>query len=159
LVRAFDTTGGTLGSGMMGTFLYTAPEVMGNPQDAEVAADVYSLAMTAAFCLSGAELPVEVLRNTERVLNNLKCRAGVRAALQKALAWEPGERFGSMAEFIWALEESKIEPLEDAPAAEVVGRKKEKSFKQQRWVGNSLSQQLEQEIPKLPEADRPAAVV
>ncbi|HZF07148.1 MAG TPA: TIR domain-containing protein, partial [Thermoanaerobaculia bacterium] len=108
LVRAFDTTGGTLGGGMMGTFLYTAPEVMQEPQEAGVTADVYSLAMTAAFCLSGKELPVEVLRDTGKFLHRLACPAVVRAALEKAAAWEPERRFSSVAEFTRALKEWRM---------------------------------------------------
>jgi len=118
LVRAFDTTGGTLGGGMMGTFLYTAPEVMQEPQEAGVTADVYSLAMTAAFCLSGKELPVEVLRDTGKFLHRLACPAVVRAALEKAAAWEPERRFSSVAEFTRALKEWRMSEQETIPLAQ-----------------------------------------
>jgi eukaryotic-like serine/threonine-protein kinase len=159
LVRAFDTTGGTLGGGMMGTFIYTAPEAMGNPQEAGVAADVYSLAMTAVFCLSGADLPIEVLRDTVRFLNKLSCPAEVRAALQRAAAWEPEERFGSMAKLARALEEGAKVRAKEAPAAEVGERKKKKRSKQLWPVGISLAERLEQEIPRLHETIRAAAVL
>jgi serine/threonine-protein kinase len=62
LVRAPDTTGGTLGGGMLGTFLYCAPEAMSAPQEVGPAADLYSLAMTVVFCLHGVDLTLEVLR-------------------------------------------------------------------------------------------------
>jgi len=105
LVRAFDTTGGTLEGGMMGTFLYTAPEAMQDPQEAGATADVYSLAMTAVFCFFGKELPVEVLRDMGKFLRQLPCTAEVRSILKKATAWELKRRFGSMADFARALEE------------------------------------------------------
>ena len=112
LVRAFDTTGGTvLGGGMMGTFLYTAPEVMDEPGEASPAADVYSLAMTIAFCLFGADLPREVWRDQPSFLRKLPCSAELRAVLEKAIADNPEQRFGSVAELVLALES-----LDDSPA-------------------------------------------
>jgi formylglycine-generating enzyme required for sulfatase activity len=114
LVRAADTTGGTLGGGMLGTFLYSAPEAMSVPQEAGVAADVYSLAMTAAFCLYGADLPYGVLRDAGSFLRKLPCSGGLQSALGKAAAWEPEERFSSVADFAQALAEGALEP-EPAP--------------------------------------------
>jgi serine/threonine protein kinase len=111
LVRAFDTTGGTLlGGGMMGTFLYTAPEVMQEPGTATCAADVYSLAMTVAFCIAGKDLSLEVLENREAFLQKLTCSGRIRAALRRAMA--PVEkRFGSVAEFAQALDSGPDAPV------------------------------------------------
>jgi protein kinase-like protein/CHAT domain-containing protein/TIR domain-containing protein/YjzC-like protein len=105
LVRAFDTTGGTmLGGGMMGTFLYTAPEVMEEPGEACPAADVYSLAMTVAFCLFRAELPREILRDQHSFLRKLPCSPEFRALLGKAMEDDPERRFRSVEEFARELE-------------------------------------------------------
>lgn len=89
---------------MMGTFLYSAPEVMREATEATAAADVYSLAMTAAFCLSGADLPIEVLLATEEFLRELPCSSRIRATLKKAMARQPEKRFSSVAAFGAALE-------------------------------------------------------
>lgn len=105
LVHAADTTGGTLAGGMLGTFLYTAPEAMSNPETAGVPTDVYSLAMTAAFCFHGAELPFEALSNAAAFIGKLRCALGVREALRQASALEPGERFASASALSRALEE------------------------------------------------------
>lgn len=105
LVRAADTTGGTMAGGMLGTWLYAAPEAMSSPQEVGVAGDVYSLAMTAVFCLHGADLPLEVLRDAGSFLRRLPCPPGLQTALRKALAWEPEERFASVAELAQALSE------------------------------------------------------
>ncbi len=45
LVRALDTTGGTR-TGMLGTWIYAAPEAMDKPQEVRPPTDVYGLAMT-----------------------------------------------------------------------------------------------------------------
>jgi hypothetical protein len=164
LVRAFDTTGGTLGGGMLGTFLYTAPEAMSNPQEAGVATDVYSLAMTAAFCLFRAELPMEVLRDTKKFLRRVPCAAGVRAALQKGAAWKPEGRFGSVAELARALEEGRTAPAEKAPVAKAEAARHRLEIrawrsKQLRSSGTTLVGRIEEEISKLPKAQRLTAVL
>jgi formylglycine-generating enzyme required for sulfatase activity len=114
LVRAADTTGGTMVGGMLGTFLYTAPEAMSNPQEADVPADIYSLAMTVAFCFLGTDLPVEVLRDVAAFVRKLPCPAGVQEVLRKAAAWEPEARFASVIEFSQALEEGLHAPARAA---------------------------------------------
>jgi hypothetical protein len=106
LVRAPDTTGGTLGGGMLGTFLYCAPEAMSAPQEVGPAADLYSLAMTVVFCLYGADLPLEVLQMDGSFLRGLPCSARTQAILRRATNWDPRKRFGSAAEFSQMFEES-----------------------------------------------------
>jgi serine/threonine protein kinase len=96
LVGGADTTGGTR-TGALGTFLYAAPEMMDRPQDADVRADVYSLGMTAIFGLYGAELPMTVLREIDRILAGLPCSPAVQRVLWQAVAWDPGLRYRSCA--------------------------------------------------------------
>jgi len=98
LVRAFDSTGGTQTQGYLGTFLYTAPEVLENAKEAGVTADVYSLAMTAVFAFHGKDLPPDVWRRPEAFLGKLACPAGLRDVLCHGISWEPEERPGSAAE-------------------------------------------------------------
>ncbi len=155
LVRAVDTTGGTLGGGMLGTFLYSAPECMGAPQEAGVTADVYSLAMTAAFCFYGKELPYDVLRHAETFLDRLPCPSGVRAALRKGAAWEVSERFQTVAALAEAIEQGLTEPVEvekpspQPPQAKLPGSK----------PNIRLLSYLEKELANLPEAYRAGAVL
>jgi len=92
LVRAFDTTGGTLTQHGMGTFLYTAPEMLSDATAAEDSADVYSLAMTAIFALSGKKLPLAILKDAGAVIARLSCSMRLRDALRRAVSWEPTER-------------------------------------------------------------------
>ncbi len=145
LVRAVDTTGGTTLGGGMGTFLYTAPEAISAPQKAGAAADLYSLAMTAAFCLAGADLPLDVLRDAGSFLRRLPCSTGVQAVLQKATAWEPEHRYASVADFARALAEG------DAVPPQV--RRKVTSVK------IPLAALLTEKIQGIPEPDRAAAVL
>jgi tRNA A-37 threonylcarbamoyl transferase component Bud32 len=102
LVRAMDTTGGTR-TGMLGTVVYAAPEAMENAQDAAESADVYGLGMTAIFALYGNELPYSVLRHPEGFIEKLDTSKPIKEVLQKAVAWNWQERFGSVLEFCEAL--------------------------------------------------------
>ncbi len=92
LVRAFDTTGGTRTGSMLGTFLYMAPEAMHQAKEVGPAADVYSLAMTAAFVLHRRELPPGVLRDPAGFFSGLQAPRGAKEALVRAASWDPEER-------------------------------------------------------------------
>jgi len=99
LVRVSDQTGGTQ-TGAMGTFLYTAPEVMKEAKEADETADIYSLAMTAVFGLYGKDLPMEVLRDAATFIDhNLDCNAAVKAVLKRAVTWQKQERYADAAVF------------------------------------------------------------
>lgn len=92
LVAAADTTGGTR-TGVLGTVVYSAPEALERPQDADARADVYGLGMTALFLLRGKEIPLGVLRDIDRILRDAPCSDAVRSVLGRALAWEREHRF------------------------------------------------------------------
>jgi len=55
-VGARDTSGGTR-TGMLGTYIYAAPEQLERPQDVDARADVHGLGMTLAFAIHGERLP------------------------------------------------------------------------------------------------------
>jgi len=155
LVRAADTTGGTTLGGGMGTFLYTAPEAMNSPQEAGAAADLYSLAMTVAFCVSGADLPVDVLRDAGSFMRRLPFSAGVQAVLRKAAAWKkPEDRFLSVADFARALAEGHAEWV----AAESTGgtMRTRRVTKSEKIL---LTKLLEKEVTDLPVAKRAETVL
>jgi len=103
LVRALDTTGGTRTGGMLGTFLYAAPEFMRNPKETEAIADVYSLGMTAVFALYGEELPMEVMRDADSLIADLSCSPAVKEVLVTAVDWDRRRRFPSVTAFCSAL--------------------------------------------------------
>jgi len=105
LVRAFDTTGGTQTHGMMGTFLYSAPEVLSNAKEAGIASDVYSFSMTIMFILSGRDLSAQVLRDPSGFLREINCLPAVRETLLRGIAWEPGERPQTVDSLIFTLRE------------------------------------------------------
>ncbi|WP_158625135.1 protein kinase domain-containing protein [Corallococcus terminator] len=100
LVGAADTTGGTQ-TGAMGTFVYSAPECLEQPQDADARADVYGLGMTALFGFHGAELPFhQLMRNPESFLEQLRCPQSLKNVLRRATSLERGERYKDAEEFI-----------------------------------------------------------
>ncbi len=91
LVRAADTTGGTR-TGMLGTVIFAAPEMLGAAKDAGPSADVYGLGMTAAFALHGDELPFAALQNASAFVRSLEGPAAVLDSIQRAVSLEPAER-------------------------------------------------------------------
>lgn len=103
LVRAFDSTGGTHTQSMLGTFLFTAPEILQDAKAASVLADVYSLAMTAVFGLYGKDLPLDVLRYPEKVLAELSVSEGMQASLGAGISWSPDERPSTVNRFCHGL--------------------------------------------------------
>ena len=117
LVAATDTTGGTR-TGAMGTVVYAAPEQLTRPQDADVRADIYSLAMTAAFVLHGEPLSIDVIRDAPGFIRQLQCSPAVAAVLARAASWNPDGRFSSMDEFCDALEDAASQPDRPGPAVD-----------------------------------------
>ncbi len=156
LVRAAtDTTGGTKAGAMLGTFLYTAPECMGSPHEAEVRADVYSLAMTAAFCFSGHELPFSVLRSPEAFVEALPCPSGVRQVLKRGVALDSAERFPSVAALAEAIGRGLAAPVK---VEEPVSRKEVSTGILSSRPTQVLLPYSEKLAARPPERDRPSAV-
>ena len=100
-------------AGVVGTLMYMAPEVLsGHAADAR--ADQYSLGLIAYELLAGehplgtaTDLASVVRGHTEVPMIPIRSRASVAphvgAAIDRALAKKPAERFGSVAEFLRAL--------------------------------------------------------
>lgn len=84
--------------------VYVAPECLAPHPEARVETDVYGLAMTALFMYNGAA-PVEALRQPRRFVGRLNCPPAVRRALLRAGAFDPRDRYGSVAAFLAALDE------------------------------------------------------
>ncbi len=82
--------------GAMGTLVYSAPEMMTRPRDADARADVYGLAMTMMFCLTGAEPdPKVLLRDMARYIAALTCGDAMKEVLGRAVEWEMDERYAN----------------------------------------------------------------
>lgn len=108
LVRAADTTGGTR-TGMLGTFLYAAPEAMAAAGQASVPADVFGLGMTALFVIYGADLPPDILWEPSEFLARLDVNEATRAVLERSMARKPAARWASIVDFCEALREAAKE--------------------------------------------------
>ncbi len=127
LVRAEDITTGGTRTGMLGTLLYAAPEILSRPQDAGVPVDVYGLAMTVVFALYGADLPLEALRDAPRFIDRLDTTSAIRKALQKGVARDWQERFTSVSEFLQAFQSSSStavselspQPTNESPSSDL----------------------------------------
>ena len=106
LVAGANTTGGTR-TAPLGTFIYAAPELLSDPKDADVRADVFGLAMTAIFCLYGCcyqrDLPQIVLRDPDSIIALLPCNDAAKHVLRRAVDWEREKRFDGMLTFCQSL--------------------------------------------------------
>ncbi len=114
LVRAEDTSGLTRTRAGMGSYLFAAPESMGDAANAEAACDVYSLAATLVFALQGRQLGPLFLIERRTYLEKLALPEGALAALKRALAVDPKERPGSATELCAQLRAGLAE-IEDRP--------------------------------------------
>jgi hypothetical protein len=106
LVAAMDTSGGTRTGGMLGTFLFAAPEQLYRPQEVDASADVYGLGMTAIFAFHGAALPYDAVVERDGIIEGLACGGAVKAVLKKAIARNKDARFADAGLFCDALEDA-----------------------------------------------------
>jgi serine/threonine protein kinase len=98
-------------TGPNGTFVTVAPEVLGNGGRCSVRSDVYSLAATTFFLLSG-QYPVDTRGDTAVVARRVKqgdrrrlrevaphVTQSVATAVEKGLAFNPADRYASALDF------------------------------------------------------------
>lgn len=149
LVRAQDSTGGTR-TGMLGTVVYAAPEAMERAKEAGVAADVFGLGMTAIFALHGRDLPArELLRDAPGFARRLDAPEPVKAALARAVAWEPEERQDSVAELCAELADAeavfeRLEPTAVATPLPETDRPQQAPVMPPSLTASTLDERLEQ---------------
>lgn len=86
-------------TGSIGSFIYASPEALGY-KEVDERGDVYSLGMTAIFCLYGDNLPPLLFIDRYRYINEeLDCSPELKAALLKAIELEPEKRFADIDSF------------------------------------------------------------
>lgn len=146
LVTSNNTTGGTR-TGMLGTFVFAAPEQMHRPQEADHRADIFGVAMTGIFVIHGNDLPPSAWRRPEDFIIGLDTTTGVKDALVQATEEDPNDRFATASEFLDALQNA-----ERSGRKTVHGRSSYyKSLRKRKILGNStpLKQKKRYPIPKL----------
>ncbi|HAM23349.1 MAG TPA: hypothetical protein DCQ04_14005 [Actinobacteria bacterium] len=84
--------------------IYSAPEMAAPEQPTTISADIYSLAMTAMFCISGAPLSMAAERG--EVLQEMGLSPELRDLFMSAIAADPAERPESMHEFCTRLRQA-----------------------------------------------------
>lgn len=82
--------------------IYVAPECQADQPKACPETDVYGLAVTTLFMITGAP-PFEAFRNPRRFFARLPVEPHVRRALRRAIAFEPRGRFRTIEAFAAAL--------------------------------------------------------
>lgn len=105
LVHAKDTTGGTR-TGALGTVIYSAPEQNQDAKNIDHRADIFSLGMTAIFCIFGKDLPFSVMYRRDEFMARLVCSNDLLDVLTRAVSLEADQRFSNMEEFRSALAEA-----------------------------------------------------
>jgi hypothetical protein len=116
---------------MLGTFLYAAPEAMMRAQEAGPPADVYGLGMTALFMVHGADLPPDVLWETEGFIANLDVSEGCKRVLLRAVARKTQERWSSIREFCSALRTAVVRKEADTLQARMPAQPNRKPYTQE----------------------------
>lgn len=170
LVRASDSTAGTRTGSMLGTFLYMAPEAMMAAEQADLAVDVYSLAMCAAFVLNKDEIPVTFMRAYDSFFDGLTAPPGVKAVLRRATSLKPEDRYPSVKEFWEAVKRSsgsksagEALSVNDQDGTSVIGKKQElpevKKFEglsDEEWLRfqDELARALDRVIPNWLRSER-----
>jgi formylglycine-generating enzyme required for sulfatase activity len=100
LVRAQDSFVRSYSHQSLGTFFYSAPEVLKSGKDADVRCDVFSLGMTAVFGFKGSELDLEDFRQPELAIDRLPVPGPVKSVLKRATDWNPERRFAGIGDFV-----------------------------------------------------------
>jgi serine/threonine protein kinase len=95
----------TMSRSFVGTFVYSAPELLAGETVAagDPAADIYSLAMTTLFMLSGGELTAQVVRDPRPVVSSLTVPAAAKTILLRGLDFFPANRPSNASEFAEAI--------------------------------------------------------
>ncbi|MEM7310736.1 MAG: SUMF1/EgtB/PvdO family nonheme iron enzyme [Planctomycetota bacterium] len=106
LVLAPESTQGTMLGQGMGTYDFAAPEVLRGEGGASHASDVYSLAMTALWALSGGTLRGRLESDIELALEAADLSAAGADAVRRALAQDPSLRPASSTELTSAISET-----------------------------------------------------
>ncbi|MCB9554023.1 MAG: serine/threonine protein kinase, partial [Myxococcales bacterium] len=86
------------------SIFYLAPENFDERRRPGPAADVFSLGMTALFVLHGDRLPAWIVRRPAALLRRIDCPEAVRQVIGRAIALDPGERYGDVEGFAIELE-------------------------------------------------------
>ena len=105
LVRVADSSGGTR-TGALGKFVYAAPESLERGKDVDERADIFSLGMTAVFCLHGDQLPHTAFLANETFIEQLPCAEEIKNVLIRATDHIPANRYPKMSEFVIELRQA-----------------------------------------------------
>ena len=88
----------------VGTFGYSAPEVLDGAGDADVRADIFALARVFAYLYHGRTLPNAYALSVYDLIDLLNCAPVVKHALERASAVDPARRYDTMQQFLDELE-------------------------------------------------------
>ena len=103
LARTDDSTGFTR-TGPLGKFMFSAPEALEAANSVDARCDIYSLGMTALFCLHGCRLPVTALfSGVKSFISDLECPTQLKSLLIRATEIERDLRFPHMSDMTNAL--------------------------------------------------------
>ncbi|MCB9745015.1 MAG: protein kinase [Alphaproteobacteria bacterium] len=124
LVRGPNDTGNTVEGTAIGTVVYSAPEQLRDAKGVDERADVYSMGMTALFCLARRSLDIDVLQGRDALIEALQLPSQVEAVVRRATSTDREDRQATAkafcAELREALEAKDLPPTElpAAPQAE-----------------------------------------
>ncbi len=96
----------------VGTFGFSAPEVLAGEARHSVAADVFSLARVVMFVWSGGPLPDLYAADSDSLIDELDCGPALKTLLRRATASSPGARPATLQALLDDLDEALREEAE-----------------------------------------------
>jgi tRNA A-37 threonylcarbamoyl transferase component Bud32 len=111
----------------VGTFGYSAPEVLEGAVDPDVRADIFALGRVFSYLYYGRSLPSAYALSVYDLIDLLNCTPAVKSSLERACAVSPSERYATMTAFLEELQTAIREDRERAlPAIATLRRERPK---------------------------------
>lgn len=98
----------------IGTFGYSAPEVLEGAADPDVRADIFALGRVFSYLFYGENLPSAYALSVPDLIDLLNSSPAVKTSLEKACAIPPAQRYHTMAAFLTDLRKAVREDREKA---------------------------------------------
>ncbi len=120
LIDCYDTPPG------VGTFGYSAPEVLSQNSFHDVRADVFSLARVIIYIYNNSELPCPYEKSNMDLIDVLDCTPIMKKTLARATSIQPEKRYKTMHDFISALNDALESEKKDPPLFSVLNQEQHK---------------------------------
>lgn len=113
----------------VGTFGYSAPEVLNGAGDPEVRADIFALGRVFSHVYYGKNFPHAYAMSVDETIDLLNCAPDVKEVLERASKVDPSDRYPTLRRFLNAMREAVgIDRRKGLPLLRTLERDKEKIY-------------------------------